>query len=227
MSTIDKVVVRIGRRLRRGVGIGTNLETEIIDELVHAQEKLEDGPTLPWFLLDRKTKTVVGVHSEVTLDTDFVDFIRVWDGGRGLEVLDSSITSADAEKFKIIPFDDDLTVVLQKQSGSVTNDITLPKIAFQEGDTIFIRQEQKIDRTYRLHAYWRDPTPPATGATTLWSKNFADLLMNMAGREIAWTLRDDASEARFEKDLNVARTQFIRAVAARADAGQEHEMGKD
>lgn len=227
MATIDQIETRIGRRLRRKVGVGTTLRTEIIDELVAAQVKLEEGPTLPWFLLVRKVKTVAGVHSEVTLDTDFANFIRVWDGGRGLEVLDPSVTDVDEEPYKVVPFDDDLTVVLQKQSGSVAESITLPKIAFQEGDTIFVRQEQKIGRTYRLHAYWKDPTVPATGATTLWSTNFADLLMNMAGREMAWTLRDDAAEARFEKDLAIARSNFIRAVAARADAGQEHEMGKD
>lgn len=227
MSTIDELVTRMGRRLRRGVGSGTNLHTEIIDELVHAQEKLEDGPTLPWFLLRRPTLDVAGVHAVVPLTGNFLDFIRIWDGGRGLEVLDPNITDADTEPYKIIPLDDDLTVVLQKQSGSVTDSITLPKIAFLEGEQFFIRQEQKIDRTYRLHAYFKDPTPPAEGATTLWSKFFGDLLMNMAGREVAWTLRDEASEVRFEKDLNVARSQFIRAVAARADAGQEHVMGKD
>lgn len=227
MSTIDELETRIGRRLRRGVGAGTNLRIEIIDELVAAQVKLEEGPTLPWFLLDRKTKVVTGVHSEVLLTTDFADFLRVWDGGRGLEVLDPNVTDVDEEPYKVVPFDDDLTVVLQKHSGSVTDSVTLPKIAFQEGDTIFIRQEQKIDRTYRLHAYWKDPTVPATGVTTLWSINFSDLLMNMAGREIAWTLRDDASQTRFTEDLTLARSNFIRAVAARADAGQEHEMGKD
>ena len=34
MATIDSLVTRIGRRLRRGIASGTSLHTETIDELV-------------------------------------------------------------------------------------------------------------------------------------------------------------------------------------------------
>jgi len=50
VATIDQIIVRIGRRLRRGVADTTTLHTEIVDELVAAQNMLEEGATLPWFL---------------------------------------------------------------------------------------------------------------------------------------------------------------------------------
>jgi len=50
MASINEIVTRIARRLRRPAVSGSNLQTEIIDELAAAQAKLEEGPTLPTYL---------------------------------------------------------------------------------------------------------------------------------------------------------------------------------
>lgn len=219
MATIDQTIVRVARRLRRGAATGTNLHAEIIDELVAAQDKLEEGATLPWFL-QIEEEEIQSANTE-TIDTvaELTDtFIRFLDDDP-LLFLDPD-AEAGAELSEVTQNSE---FRIMKQRFPETGNI--PKEFVLIGKDIFIRPIPTQAITYTVRFYRKDPTAPAEGATTLWSTNFSDLLMNMAGKEIAWTLRDDAAFARFERDLAEARSAYIKAVIARENAGQVHVMG--
>lgn len=218
MATIDEIITRIGRRLRRGVASGSNFQGEIIDELVAAQSKLEEAPTLPWFLQHEETEAQAANAETIDVVAELeATFIRFLDDDP-LLYLDP--TGAADELFEVVQ-NSELRIMKQRFPGTAL----VPEEFVLVGKDIFLRPIPTQAITYTVRFYRRDPTAPAEGATTLWSTNFSDLLMNMAGVEIAWTLRDNDAFARFERDLALARTAFIKVVAARENAGQVHVMG--
>ncbi len=218
MATIDNIVTRIARRLRRTATSGSNLQSEIIDELVHAQNKLEEGATLPWFLKHMEEEAVLANVDVIDTDGDLAaSFIRFQDD-RPVTYTDP--TGVATEKVDL-PQQSELLILFQRYPGTGL----LPKEFTLDEDNILLRPIPTQAITYQVRMFRKDPTVPAEGTTTLWSINFSDLLMNLAGREIAWSLRDDVAQARFTEDLVVARREYIKSVAAREDAGQVHIMG--
>lgn len=219
MATIDKIVVRIGRRLRRGVTAGSNLHTEVIDELVAAQDKLEEATTLPWFLQHEETEAQDANVETIDIVSELVaTFIRFLDDDP-LLFLDPA-ANAGAELSEITQ-NSEFRIMKQRfpETGAIPKEFVLI------GKDIFLRPIPTQAITYTVRFYRKDPTAPEEGAVTLWSTNFSDLLMNMAGMEIAWTLRDEMALGRFERDLASARSNFIKVVAAREAAGQVYVMG--
>jgi len=218
MATIDSIVTRIGRRLRRGVLTGTNLNTEIIDELVAAQDKLEEGATLPWFLKHKESEPANANVEIIDVVIDLTaTFIRFGDD----EPLVYTDPTGDADEKVVLPQNSELLIMKQRFPG--TGDI--PKEFTLLGSEVILRPIPTQAITYQFRFLRKDPTVPAEGETTLWSTHFSDLLMNKAGMEIAWTLRDETAAQRFERDLVIATSNFIKAVTAREEAGQVHIMG--
>jgi len=219
MATIDEIVTRIGRRLRRGVGEGTNLQIEVIDELVSAQNKLEEAATLPWFLQHEETEAQAANAETIdTVDELAETFIRFLDDDP-LLFLDPAAPATD-ELSEIVQ-NSELRIMKQRFPGTGL----IPREFVLIGKDIFVRPIPTQAITYTVRFYRKDPTVPATGTTTLWSTNFSDLLKNMAGKEIAWTLRDMDAFKLFNDDLAIAKNGFIKVVAARENAGQVHVMG--
>ena len=219
MATIDEIVTRIGRRLRRGVGVGTSLLTEVIDELVSAQNKLEEAATLPWFLQHEEEEAQPADTETIDTVDELADtFIRFLDDDP-LLFLDPA-AGADAELSEIVQ-NSEFRIMKQRFPGTAL----IPREFVLIGKDIFVRPIPTQAITYTVRFYRKDPTVPATGATTLWSTNFSDLLKNMAGKEIAWTLRDMDAFKLFNDDLAIANVAFIKAMAARENAGQIHVMG--
>lgn len=217
-TTIDNIVIRIGRRLRRSVAEGTTLLVEVIDELVRAQDALEERTTLPWFLLHKEEEAALANIETISVVSDLVaNFIRFIDDE---PVVYIDPTGNAVEKV-VLNSNSELLIMKQRFPG--TGDI--PKEYTLLGEEVIVRPIPTQAITYQFRFYRKDPTAPAAGVTTLWSTNFSDLLMNMAGKEIAWTLRDNDATARFEKDLIVAQSNFIKAIIAREQAGQVHVMG--
>jgi len=217
-TTIDNIVTRIGRRLRRGVGAGTTLLTEIIDELVRAQDELEERVTLPWFLMHKEAEITVANTEIINVVSDLTsNFIRFIED----EPLVYTDPTGEATEKVVLPQNSELLITKQRFPG--TGEI--PKEFVLLGEEIIVRPIPTQAITYQFRFFRKDPTAPALGVTTLWSKNFSALLMNLAGKEIAWTLRDNDATTRFETDLALAQSNFIKAVEAREQAGQVHVMG--
>lgn len=218
MATIDDLITRIGRRLRRKITSGTNLHTEVLDELTNAQNQLEEGATVPWFLNTTEVVAKGANASTIDMQADLTStFIRLQDD-EPVKYVDP--TGAAVEDI-FLPAQSEILILLQRYPG--TGDV--PKEWALDGQNIVVRPKPTQGISYNIRYVRKDPTLPAAGATTLWSLHYAALLMNMAGREIAWTLRDNDATQRFETDLGIARTEFIRSLLARENAGQVHEMG--
>ncbi len=219
MATIDEIVTRIGRRLRRGVGTGTNLLTEIIDELVSAQNTLEEAATLPWFLQHEETEAQAADVETIDTVAELTEtFIRFLDDDPLLFLDPAAVVGAELSE---IVQNSEFRIMKQRFPGTAL----IPREFVLIGKDIFVRPIPTQAITYTVRFYRKDPTVPADGATTLWSTNFADLLKNMAGKEIAWTLRDMDAFKLFNDDLAIAKNGFIKVVAARENAGQVHVMG--
>lgn len=219
MASIDSIVTRIGRRLRRGVAVGSNLVTEIIDELAQAQDKLEEAPTLPWFLQIEETESQAANVETIDTVAELTNtFIRFLDDDPLLFLDPAAVAGAELSE---IVQNSEFRIMKQRFPGTGA----IPKEFVLIGKDIFIRPIPTQAITYTVRFYRKDPTTPAIGATTLWSTNFSDLLMNTAGKEIAWTLRNEPAFAKFERDLISAKSDFIRVVTAREQAGQVHVMG--
>lgn len=215
-STTNDLITLLTRRLRRGAASGSNFETEIVGELVHAQRKLEEGPTLPWFL---KLTTIVEIDANAEI-VPFADtgssVIRLQDD-KALAYIDPE--GADPEPIEV-PQQSELAILHARNPG--TGEV--PREFYVEDAACIVRPIPTQALQYKLRFYRRD-TAPVLEASTLWMINFPDLIMNMAGAELAWSLRDEVALKRFTDDLATARNRYIKAVAAREDADQNHIMG--
>lgn len=215
-TALDDIINLIARRVRRKAESGSNLQVEIISEVVHAQRKLEEGPTLPWFLREEATTTASASTGKFSLDDTGYSIIRLQDdkpvayqdpAGKALENVE---VYAEAE-LKIL-------------HGRYPGTAEVPRGWFLDDKDVVVRPIPTQSINYVLRFYHHD-TEPVLGEATLWTANFPDLIMNMAGFEIAWSLRDNEATTRFETNLARARDKFVKAVEAREQAGQDHVMG--
>lgn len=216
MATIDEIVTRIGRRVRRKVTSGNNLQSEIIDELLHAQDKLEEGATLPWFLKKVEARAISADAFSFPPSTSDT-FLRMQDDEPVKYIDPTGVAAEDI----FLPSQSELLLLLQRFPGTGA----IPKEWVLDGANIIVRPKPTQAITYNVRFLRKDPTAPVEGATTLWSLHYSELLMSMTGKVIASSLRDNDATNRFEKDLSIARTEFIRSVTARQEAGQVHIMG--
>lgn len=218
MANTRELVELIARRVRRAAAQASNFESEIILELKHAQEKLEEGPTLPVFLKADATISPAANAGELLLANmnPANSVIRIQDD------VPLAYNDTVSDELVEIPLESELKILRQKYPGEAEQ----AKLAVFAGDKFIIRPVPTTAYVYTVRHYKHD-TAPTKDNSTLWTINFPDLIMNMAGYEVAYTLRDSEAMARFEKDQVIARTRFIRAVAAAEEAGQTHIMGDD
>lgn len=215
-TTTDDIVLLLTRRLRRAAASGSNFEVEIVSEMVHAQRKLEEGPTLPWFL---KTSTLVDIDADqetVPFDDTGAAIIRLQDDKALAYVDPEGVAPEDIE----VAQQSELAILHARYPGTGG----VPKEFYVESNACIVRPIPTQALQYRLRFYQKD-TEPVLDAATLWTANFPDLIMNMAGVELAWSLRDEFALKRFTDDLVVARSRYVKAVHAREDADQVHIMG--
>lgn len=183
MATIDQLVSRMKVRMSRHQDSG--LDAKIIFELQAAQEMLEQGITLPWFLNTLGDVTVDIAHELLPLGL-FTDYIRIADDDFGLRVLDSSRSEPYVKLTRVPTYER----LLDFSTGPGD---AFPEGYFILGSNLLVRGKQSVGRTYRMSYFRKDPTPPDAGKTTLWSANAPNLLLAQAGIEVARYLRDGES----------------------------------
>lgn len=217
-TALEDIILLIARRCRRSAENGSNFQIEIISEIIHAQRKLEEGPTLPWFL-KKSAEISVGANDPlVPFDSSGYSIIRLQDD-KPLAYQDP--TGSSPEPIEVFQ-EAELKILTQKYPGTGA----VPKEFYVETDVAIVRPTPTQALTYVLRFYHHD-TEPVLGAATLWTANFPDLIMNLAGFEIAWSLRNTEAAQFFERGAQLARDKFVKAVTAREEAGQEHIMGDD
>ena len=215
-SATADIIGLIAKRCRRAAPDGSIFQAEIITEIVHAQRKLEEGPTLPWFL--KRTSTITSPAGESIIGLDSVGYpvIRLQD--------DKPVSFVHPEAPEPIEIHQEAEwkILTQKYPGTADSPVEF----YIENNEIWFRPIPLLEWNYVIRFYHND-IEPVIGGTTLWLRYFPDLVMNLAGYEVAWSLRDQVAADRFGRDLQVSRHRFVNAVAAREEAGQTHIMGDD
>lgn len=197
----------------------STIDTRIIDELAAAQESLEGGTTLPWFLLTQASYAAAGAHDSFSL-SNYPSFLRISEDDFGFRVQD--LTRTDETLVKLTK-QDSYGQMLRYSSG-FADAATLPEAYCVLGTTIHVRKKQVVSRTYFLSYYKKDPTIPAAGTSTLWSTNVSDLLLATAGIEVARYLRDKDSIQLFTGMRGAKMAEMIRRNQALQDADQSYVM---
>jgi len=210
-------VSRIKYRLSRQQD--ASIDTRIVAELVAAQEALENGTTLPWFLLTQSSFEVVGAHDNFSI-LNFPNFLRTAEDDFGFRVED--LTRTDETVLKLQK-QDTFEKMLQYRSG-YADASTLPETYCVLGNTIHVRLKQVVSRTYWLSYYRKDATVPAAGNSTLWSTNVPDLLAAEAGTMVAQYLRDREAIQLFAGLRSAKFAEMLRRNQALQDSDQNYVM---
>ncbi len=218
MATINDLVSRIKYRLSRQQD--SSIDARIIAELVAAQEALENGTTLPWFLLTQQEYEAVGPHDNFSL-SNYPDFLRISEDDYGFRV--ENLNSETGETLVKLTRQDTYEKMIT-YSGGTADDTTFPNTYCVLGTMIHVRMKQIVTRKYFLSYYRKDSTIPAAGNSTLWSINVPDLLAAEAGIMVAQYLRDNEAIKLF-MGLRAAKFgEMLRRNQALQDADQNYVM---
>lgn len=208
----DDVKALIAERL----GNRKNLDNLIISELKLAQSTLETGEFLPWFLLTEMEQTVTNVADyRVGLPLDFLMECEE----TGLWYEDANGVRHDLEKKDL----DQLTATYQTNSGVVTGP---PERYALVGNYFYVFPQPDQAYTLKTIYYGMDQTLD-TNIENKWLKWCPDLLMAMAGVNVAGFVGNDRAAALFQARISSAEAQLIKQHEARANTNREYSMGWD
>jgi hypothetical protein len=217
MATTAELISRMKYRLSRQDD--SSLDARILAELQAAQESLEEGTTLPWFLNVTSSFEVVGAHDTFSL-SEFPRFLRISEDAYALQVED--LTRTDETLVKLTR--QDTYHQLLRYSAGYADETTLPEAYYVMGSLVHVRKKQVVTRKYYLSYYAKDVTAPAADNSTLWTTNLGNLLMAEAGIHVARYLRDDTSVQLFMGMKNAKMAELIRRNQALQDADQNYVM---
>jgi len=208
--TRDEAVARI----QRGLSFRRNLTDEIIASLEEARIELENGVTLPNFLLveDAPLLLVAGTNTLSLPD----GFIRQ----EHLEPLRYFPESTETPLF--IPWKSYGDALLAYSDFSASG----PKVATLRASTIRIFPDADVDYslTWSYYKHSEALNGPDADANA-WLANCPDALIGEAGLRMAEDLEDDAAMAKFNRMMNKGKRQYIFEKVAREEAGGPIVMG--
>ena len=203
-EAVSIIAARLGNR-------GTVFNTQILTELNAAQEEMQTGAQLPWFLLNHDTTTVtVAATKTLAVPTGFLledDYGKLFlvdaDGGYNL------VVKNDYDVLRKSPFFD--TSAIPQQYALVE-------------DVLFFYPTPDIAYTFDWH-YYKNDNDVTTAAENAWLKNAPMVLLNKAGMEIARFLRDSQAVALFSENYSRAIGAMWVRDEARRQAGAQLSMG--
>lgn len=219
MASTNDLVSRIKYRVSRQND--SSIDVRILAELAAAQEELEEGTTLPWFLSTQANLEVVGAHETLSL-LDYPGFLRIAEDDFALSVED--LTRTDETYVKLTR--QDTYAQLMRYSSGTADESTLPEAYFVQGTLAHVRKKQVVNRKYRLSYFAKDPTIPVAGNSTLWTTYASNLLMSAAGVHVSRYLRDTESLQFFMGMKNAKMAEMVRRNQALQDADENYVMGE-
>ena len=191
--------------------IGTVLDAEILVELKLAQTQVERGPILPWFLIKEKYAKLTVDEPRVAIPTDF------------LREAEESALYAISTAGTWTPLDKDHLDNLRKEYEGQTS--AIPEKYMLLGGYFWCYPIPDSTYTVRMNYYAAD-TALATGDSgNLWSTYYPDLLMGLAGQNLAIHFRALDIKTRFDEMVLVARQQMLQDETGRELANFEGLMG--
>lgn len=186
----DAAITRIKRKL--SFRTGTSLDTVIVEALVDAQRKLENSAVIlpnglrtpvPWFLGEVVEIPLVVDQAEYAFPTGFI---------KEIEDLPPNVEAEDGQELTLI-----------KTIPTAARDVLVavegpPQVYYIVGETFVVLPTPDDTYTWNLPAYIRD-APLTTNIENKFLKWVPDLLIGVAGAELAGDLRDKSAKAEFQE----------------------------
>lgn len=203
MSTYTELEARCKRRLGRR---GMTITTEFLDEMIAAQEELEQLPTLPKWMKSLTAWITTPADDIILTSLPPADFIRVYDD-QALQYLDEGGTEQRAIRL------DTRNQLVSKRNAGIQEDIYWYLDELSATHSIEIAPTQTRDVDFRLSYYAKDTV--LTGINTNnWCLKDPNQILGTAGEQIAVWLRDDRALKYYQGMFQKARGQMIRRIEA-------------
>jgi hypothetical protein len=204
---------------QQGLGFRRDLQAVIAGKLEEAQRKLESGSTLPSFIInkDDPVNILTGVNQ---YDLTF-EFIReVNDIGKQWPLRK---TSGDISHVRKIDYDDAIAQFGDAGSGC-------PVVYAIRARILRFFPVPDTEYEYRWSFYQRQTALDGSDVNdddNAWLKFAPHLLIGMAGKEVAKTLRDQSAIALFSEQEATWRRLIFADTILEEDANQVYLMGAD
>ena len=201
-------------RIQEKLGFRTDQATRAVTALQDAQLKLERRPLLPWFLLTEVASVTAEANEErVGLPSNF---LREYEED-ALWLFNTTATEPADEWTELIK--DDLSVLRNAHPG--TGDpikYSLTGLYFRLFPT------QTEDKTLKL-IYYKQAEVLSTNIENEWLKYASDLMIGMAGKDVATVLRDADAIAVFKDMITEGQAQLIIDTEARQHENTRYIIG--
>jgi len=209
MADADKIISRVKRRLGR---TRADNDIEILDEMEAFQDFIEQGPTMPWFLLenfDQTTPQAAGV--EILTELVPADFLREF-RAYGLYVYDDEGKKKACKK-------EDYEFVMAQTTMSGQN---TPYYALL-GDEILIRPTYDEEKTYGMW-YYKSEDAVAAGESNGYTENLSEYMISWVAHQIGLGIESPKIQ-QLAQQGTVAHKRFISNTIAREEANVRRVMG--
>lgn len=203
-------------RVQQKLGFSTVLASQIATALQDAQTELEHDVFLPRFLQGEATLATVASTATVALPTDF---LREYEQDGPLWYLDASLGEHELVK-------DDAWFLRQSFLGSEDVPTTgVPRGYALAGANIRLFPTPDAVYSLRLAYYKAEPALSADSIENKWLINAHELLIGMAGKEIAEAKRDLNGVVFFTNMEARGRKKLYHADEARDHENRRYVMG--
>ena len=208
--TVDQVIRLALNRCGARAG-STQLNTEALLELQLIQERLEEEPELPWFLLSESSTATTQVgEPRVPVPSDFL---------LELEQSDLWAQNSDGDWKCLIKIEYD-----RLREAYQNADNGFPKHYALRGKYFYLGPTPSGAYSIRM-SYFKTDTTPALGVTNQWTTYAADWLVAELGFVLAGQyLSDYDKRGTFERDIVRARARVMNKDVARDETNQIAEM---
>jgi len=209
--TRDEAVAQV----QQGLGFRTDLQTEIILALRLAQQELELGEKLPWFMLAENVtlQNQSAALDTITLPTDFLQEEEL-DGGEGsLWYYDSDWVPLAATDWATL-----------EQARTQNTYVGFSHYAVKDSSIILGPIAPTVQYTFRLR-YYAAAVDLTTNVTNAWLSNAAEMLIGAAGVKLARDIGDDAARKRFVERFAVSEAAVQAADTMRRYGTSPQSMG--
>ncbi len=201
-------------RIQLKLGFRTDQETNIINALQDAQAKLELRPLLPWFLRSEMSEETTTIGEErLAIPTDFLRE----DEENALWLFDSAASDDEDVWTELIK--DDESVLRNKFPGSGT----LKAYAIRGLYFILFPTPDAVETVKLVH--FKGDALLDTNIENNWLKYASDLMIGLAGKDIATTLRDADAIAIFKDMITEGQEQLAIDTEARRHENQRYIIG--
>ena len=201
-------------RIQRWIGFRTDLETEIITALQDAQDELEGGQELPWFLRSEVSSiTTVADEERVPLPSNF---LREWEDDH-MWVYDAAATEAADVWKPLLKLSLDQMRLDYPGTGE-------PKAYATSG--LYWRIGPVPDDVYALKTiYYKADTVLTSDVENMWLKYASDLMIGLAGQKISVPSRDAEAFAAFQQMEIKATNRLLIENIQHEQQNRSNQMG--